>query len=134
MRQIRAVSDPELDEPFTDFGFIESIDIDADDHVRIVFRLPTYSCAANLPFMMAEDIPRVQELPWVTGAAVELIDHFSAAPINQETAARLSFSATFPEELEDLILVFRSKAFLRRQKRLLRTYWPRVMILINCLV
>lgn len=41
MQQIHAVTDPELDKPVTDFGCIESIDIGANDHVRIVFRPPT---------------------------------------------------------------------------------------------
>src|SRR5437660_3010990 len=66
--QLQTVTDPELDEPVTALGFIESIDIDVNDHVRIVFKLPTYWCAANFAFMMAEDIrDRTKELPWVNG-------------------------------------------------------------------
>jgi metal-sulfur cluster biosynthetic enzyme len=125
MRQIHAVTDPELDEPVTDLGFVESINIDAHDHVRIVFRLPTYWCAANFAFMMAGDIrDRVEELLWVQGVTVELIDHFSAEQINHATAAGASFSTTFSDEaggeLDDLRQLFQSKAFLRRQERLLR--------------
>jgi metal-sulfur cluster biosynthetic enzyme len=123
--QLLTVTDPELDEPITDLGFIESIDIDINDHVLVVFKLPTYWCAANFAFMMAEDIrDRIKELPWVNGVRVELIDHFSAAEINRGTAAGFSFGATFAEEtggnLDDLRRIFQSKAFLKRQERLLR--------------
>jgi metal-sulfur cluster biosynthetic enzyme len=125
MDQLQTVTDPELDEPLTDLGFIESVDIDVNDHVRIVFKLPTYWCAANFAFMMAEDIrDRIKDLPWVNGVTVELIDHFSEAEINQGTAAGFSFAATFAEEanrsLDDLRRIFQSKAFLQRQERLLR--------------
>jgi metal-sulfur cluster biosynthetic enzyme len=110
MDQLHMVTDPELDEPVTALGFIESIDIDINDHVRIVLKLPTYWCAANFAFMMAEDIrERIKELPWVNGVTVELIDHFRAAEINQGTAAGFSFGATFAEEatgnLDDLTSV-----------------------------
>jgi metal-sulfur cluster biosynthetic enzyme len=125
MDQLHTVTDPELDEPLTDLGFIKTIDIDVNAHVRIVFKLPTYWCAANFAFMMAEDIrERIKELPWVNDVTVELIDHFSAAEINQGTAASLSFGATFAEQangnLDDLRRIFQSKAFLQRQERLLR--------------
>ena len=62
-QQLHAVADPELDEPITDLGFIESIGINANDRVRVVFGLPTYRCDANFTFMMAEDIgERIEEL------------------------------------------------------------------------
>jgi metal-sulfur cluster biosynthetic enzyme len=125
MNKLQTVTDPELDEPLTDLGFIESIDIDVSDHVRIVFRLPTYWCAANFAFMMAEDIrDRIKELAWVNGVTVELIDHFSAVEINQGIAVGCSFGATFAEDangnLDDLRRIFQTKAFLQRQERLLR--------------
>jgi metal-sulfur cluster biosynthetic enzyme len=125
MDQLHAVSDPELDEPLTDLGFIESIDIEVNNNVRIIFKLPTYWCAANFAFMMAEDIhKRIKELPWVNGVTVELIDHFRAVEINRGIAAGFSFGATFAEEasgdLDDLRRIFQSKAFLQRQGRLLR--------------
>ena len=123
--QLHSVTDPELDEPVTALGFIESIDIDLNDYVRVVLRLPTYWCAANFAFMMAEDIrDRVKALPWVNGVTVELVDHFSATEINRATAAGLCFGVTFPEEgsgnLDELRRIFQSKAFLQRQERLLR--------------
>jgi metal-sulfur cluster biosynthetic enzyme len=125
MDQLQTVTDPELDQSVTDLGFIESVNIDENDAVRIMFRLPTYWCAANFAFMMAEDIrDRIKELPWVNGVTVELLDHFSSAEIDRGIAAGHSFSATFGEKastnLDDLRRMFQSKAFLQRQERLLR--------------
>src|ERR1700737_1911473 len=62
------VTDPELDESVTDLGFVTSVEVDAMDHVHIQFRLPTYWCAANFAFMMADDMrAAVGALPWVRG-------------------------------------------------------------------
>ncbi len=131
---IRTVTDPELDESITDLGFVQSVAITQPDSadpsavdasVLITFRLPTYWCAANFAFMMAEDLrERVTRLPWVREARIELVDHFTADEINRGIAERQSFSASFPEEgggnLADLRRLFRLKAFQRRQYRLLR--------------
>jgi metal-sulfur cluster biosynthetic enzyme len=132
---IRTVTDPELDESIADLGFVQSITITppnsadpsaiADAAVLITFRLPTYWCAANFAFMMAEDLrERVTQLRWVREARVELVDHFTADEINRGIAERQSFGASFPEEgggnLADLRRLFRLKAFQRRQYRLLR--------------
>ena len=52
------VTDPELDEPVTDLRFIERLTIEQDGGVAIGFRLPTYWCAANFAFLMADDMRR----------------------------------------------------------------------------
>lgn len=139
---IRTVTDPELDESVAALGFIQSVTVNriedgqpetgraeagglANAAVRITFRLPTYWCAANFAFMMAEDIrDRVDQLPWVRAVTVELADHFSADEINNGIAAGHSFSASFPTEasgnLTSLRRLFRLKAFQRRQYRLLK--------------
>ena len=132
---IRTVTDPELDESITDLGFVQSVTITPPGSsdpsafdaagVLITFRLPTYWCAANFAFMMAEDLrERVTRLPWVREARVELVDHFTADEINRGIAEGQSFSASFPTEgggnLADLRRLFRLKAFQRRQYRLLR--------------
>jgi len=131
---IRTVTDPELDESVADLGFIQSLTItpqppgsSATNHsdVHITFRLPTYWCAANFAFMMAEDIrDRVSQLPWVREARVELADHFTAGEINNGIAAGHSFITSFPteasENLVSLRRLFRLKAFQRRQYRLLK--------------
>ena len=57
-RALARVDDPELDEPVTDLRFIERVEIDAAGAVSIGFRLPTYWCAANFAFLMADDMRR----------------------------------------------------------------------------
>ena len=124
-RALDRVDDPELDEPVTDLGFIERIAIDAAGAVSVGFRLPTYWCAANFAFLMADDMRReVGSLPWVTRVAVTLGEHMYAEKINHGLAAGLSFQASFGAEaagdLQDLRRNFLVKAFQRRQEALLR--------------
>ncbi len=123
-RQLAGVTDPEMDESITDLGFVATLDIHAND-VTVEFRLPTYWCAANFAFMMAEDIrDQVSDLAWVDSVNVRLVDHYSSAAINDGMAKAASFTETFPSEatddLSELRRVFRRKAFMTRQEKLLR--------------
>jgi metal-sulfur cluster biosynthetic enzyme len=123
--QLACVTDPELDEPLPDLGFIQSVEVDSRNDVRVTFKLPTYWCAANFAFMMAWDMrDRIEELGWVRRATVELVDHFCGSEINRGVAERDSFKAAFPDEatgnLDDLRRLFQAKAFMRRQAYLLR--------------
>jgi metal-sulfur cluster biosynthetic enzyme len=119
------VTDPELDEPVTDLRFIERLTIDHDGSVSIGFRLPTYWCAANFAFLMADDMRRVvAALPWVRNVRVTLGEHMYADKINHGLDHELSFQATFgadaSAELDELRRTFLVKAFQRRQEALLR--------------
>ena len=59
------MTDPELDEPVTELGFVERVAVDGDT-VEVDFRLPTYWCAANFAFLMVDDIRiAVEGAPWV---------------------------------------------------------------------
>jgi metal-sulfur cluster biosynthetic enzyme len=123
-RQLAAVTDPEMDESITDLGFVATLEIHANQ-VTVEFRLPTYWCAANFAFMMAEDIrDRISELAWADRVNVRLVDHYAAAVINDGMAKAASFTETFPSEasddLSELRRVFRRKAFMTRQEKLLR--------------
>src|SRR5262249_51655283 len=122
-RQLARVTDPEMDESITDLGFVATLDIGGNE-VTVAFRLPTYWCAANFAFMMAEDIrDQVSQLAWVDRVKVRLVDHYSSDAINEGMANALSFTQTFPTEttgdLSELRRVFRRKAFMTRQERLL---------------
>jgi metal-sulfur cluster biosynthetic enzyme len=124
-RALDRVTDPELDEPVTDLRFIERLTVDQDGSVSIGFRLPTYWCAANFAFLMADDMRReVGALPWVRKVRVTLGEHMYADKINHGLEHGLSFQATFGDEasaeLDDLRRTFLVKAFQRRQESLLR--------------
>jgi metal-sulfur cluster biosynthetic enzyme len=120
---LRPVTDPELDESVVELGFIGEISIEGD-RVRISFRLPTFWCAANFAFVMAEDMREaVHSLDWLEGVEINLVDHFAADRINAGIAQRMGFGETFgPEaagELTALRESFRRKAYLGRMSALI---------------
>jgi metal-sulfur cluster biosynthetic enzyme len=121
---LQGVTDPELDEPVTELNFVSKIDVDPENRVHIEFRLPTYWCAANFSFLMADDMRRaVSALGWVESVSVVLGEHMYADKINAGLAGGLSFQETFGAEadgsLDDLRQTFLVKAFQRRQAALL---------------
>lgn len=121
---LQGVIDPELDESVTELNFVTRADVDPDNRVHIEFRLPTYWCAANFSFLMADDMRRaVSALDWVEGVTVVLGEHMYADTINAGLAKGLSFQETFGAEadgnLDDLRQTFLVKAFQRRQAALL---------------
>jgi metal-sulfur cluster biosynthetic enzyme len=122
--RLQSVCDPELDESVTELGFVTRVEVDAGGSVEIGFRLPTYWCAANFAFLMADDMRvAVAELPWVTKVTIRLGEHMYADEINRGVGAGLSFQRTFGDEasgeLEDVRRIFTVKAFQRRQETLL---------------
>ncbi len=120
------VTDPELDAPVTDLGFVEDVAVGSDGVVSIDFRLPTFWCAANFAYMMAEDMrDAVSALPWVTRVVPRLQEHMCADEVNRGVAEGLAFGAAFGEagdddSLANLRTTFRHKAFQGRQEALLR--------------
>jgi len=100
------------------------VSVSDDGRVEIGFRLPTYWCAANFAFLMADDMrTEVVALPWVTSVGVELGAHMYADTINTAMARGQSFQEAFAAEadgdLDALRRVFLVKAFQRRQLALL---------------
>jgi metal-sulfur cluster biosynthetic enzyme len=121
---LQGVSDPELDESVIELNFVTKADVDLQNRVHIEFRLPTYWCAANFSFLMADDMRRaVSALEWVEGVSVVLGEHMYADKINAGLAKGLSFQDTFGADadgdLDDLRQTFLVKAFQRRQVALL---------------
>ncbi|MBR0754387.1 iron-sulfur cluster assembly protein [Bradyrhizobium jicamae] len=120
--RLAMVTDPELDEPVTELGFVEQVSVDHDDRVEIVFRLPTYWCSANFAFLMADDMRRaVSSLPWVREARPQLRDHMVADEINKGVREGMSFGDALKGfaaggSLDELREKFRRKAFERRQE------------------
>jgi metal-sulfur cluster biosynthetic enzyme len=122
---LATVMDPELDESVTELGFVTEVALSGPGEVHIGFRLPTYWCAANFAFLMADDMRRaVQALPWVTRVQVQLHEHMYAEVINQGVAEGAGFQAAFGAAaeggLEALRTTFLRKAFQRRQEALLQ--------------
>lgn len=121
---LTTVMDPELDESVADLGFVTDVELLGEGEVRISFRLPTYWCAANFAFLMADDMRiAVKSLPWVTQVQVKLGEHMYADAINQGVAKGSGFQAAFGADsegdLESLRRTFELKGFQRRQAALL---------------
>jgi metal-sulfur cluster biosynthetic enzyme len=116
------VRDPELDRPVTDLGFVSEVRED-EGHVRVRLRLPTYFCAPNFAYLMADDARRaLAGLPGVTGVEIVLEDHFAAEEINHGVATGEGFAAAFEGlaagELGGLRRIFLRKGYLAAQERL----------------
>lgn len=117
-----AVTDPELDEPVTEMGFIETVEVRDARHVHVDFRLPTYWCSPNFAFLMGFGIRReVSALPWVHSTEVVLKDHCFGDQVNQGVNSDRAFDDIFAEycdgaRLDEVVLKFMSKAFDRRQE------------------
>ena len=100
--------------------------VGVDGAVSIDFRLPTFWCAANFAYMMAEDMrDAVASLPWVTRVVPRLREHMCADEVNRGVAEGLAFGDAFGEagdddSLANLRATFRRKAFQGRQEALLR--------------
>ena len=116
---LRTVTDPELDRPLTDLGFVRAVHLDGRD-VRVELRLPTYWCAANFAYLMATDArDAIERLSGAGRVQVELVDHFESARITAGVCDGQSFEEVFPDEatdgLDGVRRTFRRKAFLGRQ-------------------
>ena len=120
---LRGVLDPELDRSIVDLGFVRGVTVSGGD-VRMELRLPTYWCAPNFSWLMAADAREaILALPGVEHARVVLVDHHAAEEVTEAVNAGRSFEEAFAEQatggLGDLRRLFRRKAFLVRQERLL---------------
>ncbi len=121
-RRLGAVTDPELDEPITDMGFVERLHVSRRGEVEIEFRLPTYWCSPNFAFLMADGIRNAALSPaWVQRVQVRLMDHCFAERVNDAVNGARPFEEVFAEltegaDLTEVRDTFREKAFLRRQE------------------
>ena len=119
---LASVRDPELDEPLTELGFVARATIEGEA-VTVSLRLPTYFCAPNFAFLMADDArAALAALDGIGAVRVVLEDHFAAPEINSAVRDERGFRGAFPDEteggLDSLRTLFRRKAFAARQGRM----------------
>lgn len=123
--RLEHVTDPELDEPITEMGFVERIEVSDARRVRVEFRLPTYWCSPNFAFLMGLGIRReVMSLPWVVGAEIQLNDHCFGDRVNEGVNSGRAYADVFAEycdgaDLTEVVDTFLAKAFDRRQETVL---------------
>jgi len=98
---LATVTDPELDEPITDLGFVRSVFID-DGGVTVHLRLPTAFCSPNFAYLMASDaLDALRALGGNGEIRVLLDDHHDSEKINAGLAADAGYLGTFGDEAEE---------------------------------
>lgn len=122
---LATVTDPELDEPVTELGFVRSVVID-DVGVEVHLRLPTSFCAPNFAYLMVADAyDALAGVAHVGRVRVLLDDHHDSDKINDGIAAGLGYVATFGSEAEEglaeLRRTFQRKAHLAAMERCCRS-------------
>jgi metal-sulfur cluster biosynthetic enzyme len=107
------VTDPELDQPITELGFVRSVTID-DDGVAVHLRLPTAFCSPNFAYLMASDaLDALRAVDGIGEVRVLLDDHHDSDKINAGLAAEAGYVGTFGSEAEESLDELR-KTFLRK--------------------
>lgn len=107
LRALATVTDPELDEPITDLGFVRSVFID-DDGVTVHLRLPTAFCSPNFAYLMASDaLDALRDLDEIGQVRVLLDDHHDSDKINSGLAADAGYLGTFGVEAEESLAELR---------------------------
>ena len=125
LEALRPVYDPELDESLVELGFLDGVHAEGGAvHVRL--RLPTFWCAPNFAYLMADDArQRLLAVPGVRQVHVTLRDNAYAEEISRGVSAGQGFSEVFPgqaegDDLGALRRLFADKAFGMRQEQLVR--------------
>lgn len=118
------VLDPELDESILQLGFVESIAAE-NGHLTVAVHLPTYFCAPNFAYLIAEDIRReLLALEGLQRVTVRLRDHFASEAIETGVNGDRPFREAFPaeafENLSSLRDLFLRKGYEKRQEAFLR--------------
>ena len=126
---LATVTDPELDEPITELGFVRSVMLD-DDGVVVHLRLPTAFCSPNFAYLMASDsLDALRGIERIGRVRVMLDDHHDSDKINAGLAADAGYRGTFGSEaddsLDDLRETFRRKAHLAAVERSISAYLAR---------
>ncbi|MFD9668319.1 iron-sulfur cluster assembly protein [Rhodococcus sp. NPDC059968] len=132
---LATVTDPELDEPITELGFVRSVMLD-DDGVTVHLRLPTAFCSPNFAYLMAADAQDALRLVEHIGRVrVLLDDHHDSDKINAGLAADAGYLGTFgseaEESLSELRRIFLRKAHAAAMERCVEAHLKRTELGVN---
>src|SRR2546426_7458745 len=99
LRALSTVTDPELDEPITDLGFVKELSVSDEGRVSLDLVTSTFWCSPNFVYMMLEEARDVvAKLDGITEVRVHLEGHHDSERINGGINARKAFSASYPNE------------------------------------
>jgi metal-sulfur cluster biosynthetic enzyme len=119
LEALSTVTDPELDEPITDLGFVKDLSVSEDGRVDVDLVTSTFWCSPNFVYMMLEEARDVvSRIPGVSEARVRLGGHHDADRINAGINSGQSFSECYgPEangDLAELNRMIRTRALRSR--------------------
>ena len=110
---LHTVTDPELDQPITELGFVRSVSVDGSG-VTVHLRLPTAFCSPNFAYLMASDAQdALRALDGIGEVRVLLDDHHDSDKINAGLAADAGYVGTFGAEAQESLDELR-RTFLRK--------------------
>src|SRR5256885_11365428 len=99
LRALSTVTDPELDEPITDLGFVKDLSVSEEGEVSLDLVTSTFWCSPNFVYLMLEEARDVVcRIPGITGVRVQLEGHHDSNRINGGNKPRPSFSASYSSE------------------------------------
>ncbi|MDI9917625.1 iron-sulfur cluster assembly protein [Rhodococcus sp. IEGM 1379] len=135
LEALATVTDPELDEPITELGFVRSVTLD-DDGVTVHLRLPTAFCSPNFAYLMASDAQdALRTVEHVGRVRVLLDDHHDSEKINAGLAADAGYVGTFGSEAQESLVelrnIFLGKAHTAAMERCVAAYVKRTTMDIN---
>src|SRR5437867_11518408 len=99
LRALSTVTDPELDEPITDLGFVKELSVSYEGRVSLDLVTSSFWCSPNFVYMMLEaarDV--VAKLDVITEVRVHLEGHYDSERLMGGLNARRSFSECYPTE------------------------------------
>lgn len=135
LEALSTVTDPELDEPITDLGFVRSVTLD-DAGVTVHLRLPTAFCSPNFAYLMASDaLDALRLIEDIGEVRVLLDDHHDSDKINGGLAADAGYVGTFGSEAEESLYelrrTFLSKAHAAAMERCIEDHLKHTDIGVN---
>src|SRR5947199_10540291 len=99
LQALSTVTDPELDEPITDLGFVKELSVSNDGRVSVDLVTSTFWCSPNFVYMMLEEARDVvSKLPGVKEMRLTLGGHHDSDRINGAINAGKSFSEGYDSE------------------------------------
>src|SRR5256885_16940543 len=119
LRALSTVTDPELDEPITELGFVKNLSVSEDGRVSVDLVTSTFWCSPNFVYMMLEEARDVvSKLGGINEVRVHLDGHHDSDRINEAINAGKSFSDCYGAEangnLVELNRMIRTRALRSR--------------------
>ncbi len=119
LRALSTVTDPELDEPITDLGFVKELTVSDDGQVSLDLVTSTFWCSPNFVYMMLEEARDVvSKLAGIHEVRVHLDGHHDSDRINEAINSGKSFSDCYGAEangnLAELNRMIRTRALRSR--------------------